>query len=94
VSRIREGIEFCPRPDILQYSSHIEDCVLTLRKAFKQLKDPQRVDGQLNSDPANSILEAFSPRKRRLVEGEGTGSGQAGVHFGAPESKGLSGGRV
>lgn len=61
--------------------------MLTLREAFKQLKDPQTVDGQLKSDPANPILEAFSPRKRRLVEGERIGSGEAGAHFGATEGR-------
>lgn len=45
------------------------------------------MDGQLKSDPANPILEAFSPRKRNLVEGEGIGSGEAGAHLGAPEGR-------
>ena len=42
------------------------------------------MDGQLTSDPANPNPEAFSPKKRRLVEGEGRGSEETGAHFRGP----------
>lgn len=45
------------------------------------------MDGQLTSDPANPNPEAFSPKKRRLVEGEGRGSGETGAHFRGPEGR-------